>query len=142
MSVPVAVSRGRRPGLRRRIAAVAAVSVARLLGRLPPRRLRALLLRLRTGARAASHDEALAARDAVVAVSVWCAGQGCLARSLATVLLCRLDGTWPTWCLGVRSEPFSAHAWVEADGRPVRESFPDGHFHLLMTVPPRCRGAS
>jgi Transglutaminase-like superfamily len=139
MSVPVALQRGRRPGLRRRIAAAAAVSLARLLGRLPPRRLRALLLWLRAGARAASHDEALAARDAVVAVSVWCAGQGCLARSRATALLCRLDGTWPTLCVGVRTEPFAAHAWVEAGGRPVRESFPGGYYHLLITVPPRHR---
>jgi hypothetical protein len=137
MSMPVAVHGGRRPGLRRRIAAVAAVLVARLLGRLSPRRLRAVLLWLRAGARAASYDQALAARDAVVAASVWCAGQGCLARSVATVLLCRLGGTWPTWCVGVRSEPFSAHAWVEADGRPVREVFPGGPYHLLMTVPPR-----
>jgi hypothetical protein len=135
VSVPVAVHRGRRPGPRRRIAAVAAVSVARLLCRLPPRRLRAVLLWLRADARAARYNEALAARDAVVAASVWCGGQGCLARSVATVLLCRLYGTWPTWCLGVRSGPFSAHTWVEADGRPVLESFPDGHYHLLMTVP-------
>jgi hypothetical protein len=24
-----------------------------------------------------------------------------------------MRGVWPTWCTGVRTPPFSAHAWVE-----------------------------
>jgi hypothetical protein len=71
-----------------------------------------------------------------VAVSVLCAGEGCLQRSLATALLCRLRGTWPTWCTGVRTMPFSAHAWVEADGEPVDEPHPAGHYRPVITVPP------
>ncbi|MFJ8716444.1 lasso peptide biosynthesis B2 protein [Streptomyces violaceus] len=34
----------------------------------------------------------------------------------------------PTWCSGVRTSPFAAHAWVEADDRPVGD--PPGHRHL------------
>ncbi|MER6813049.1 lasso peptide biosynthesis B2 protein [Spirillospora sp. NPDC000708] len=106
---------------RRRAGARAAVGAARLIAALPPRRLRRVLAFLRRGARPASGEEALAARQAVVTVSVQCAGQGCLQRSLATVLLCRASGTWPDWCTGVRLEPFRAHAWVEAGGAPVGE---------------------
>jgi hypothetical protein len=68
-----------------------------------------------------------------------CAGEGCLQRSLATALLCRLRGSWPTWCTGVRTMPFGAHAWVEADGVPVDEPDPPGHYRPVITVPPAAR---
>ncbi|QKG22305.1 lasso peptide biosynthesis B2 protein [Actinomadura verrucosospora] len=121
MTIPVALEPSVRLTLRRRAGARAAVGAARLIAKLPPRRLRRVLSVLRRGARPASGEEALAARQAVVTVSVQCAGQGCLQRSIATVLLCRAGGTWPDWCTGVRTEPFRAHAWVEADGEPVGE---------------------
>jgi hypothetical protein len=71
-----------------------------------------------------------------VAVSLHCAArEGCLARSLATVLLCRLRGGWPTWCVGARRlPPFAAHAWVEADGVMVGEDHPTDYFRTLFTV--------
>ncbi|MBO2459959.1 lasso peptide biosynthesis B2 protein [Actinomadura violacea] len=121
MTIPVALEPSVRLTPRRRAGARAAVGAARLIAKLPPRRLRRVLSALRRGARPASGEEALAARQAVVTVSVQCAGQGCLQRSIATVLLCRAGGTWPDWCTGVRTEPFRAHAWVEADGEPVGE---------------------
>ena len=76
------------------------------------------MLGLRRGARPATYEQAKAARDTVVAVSLTCAArEGCLPRSLATVLLCRLHGSWPAWCVGARRlPPFAAHAWVEAEG--------------------------
>src|SRR5918993_1731881 len=100
-----------------RITTYAVVLAARLLATRSPTRIRWVLGRLRPGARPATALEARAARSAVVAVSLACAGrQGCLPRSLATVLLCRLRGQWPTWCLGARRiPPFAAHAWVEAE---------------------------
>lgn len=56
-------------------------------------------------------------------VSLRCAsGHGCLRRSLAVTLLCRLRGTRVTWRVGFRSPPPQAHAWVEAGGEPVRET--------------------
>ncbi|MFI7225263.1 lasso peptide biosynthesis B2 protein [Nonomuraea angiospora] len=83
-----------------------------------------------------SYAEAKAAKDAVLAVSLTCLGvHGCLSRSLATALLCRMRGSWPTWCTGVRVRPpFGAHAWVEAEGRAVDEPTPDGYLAPLITV--------
>ena len=141
MTIPVALEPPARITRRRRAAARAAVVLARLLIRLPPRRMRSVLVAVRRGARPASAAQALAARAAVVSVSVQCAGQGCLQRSLATALLCRAAGSWPDWCTGVRTEPFRAHAWVEVAGRPVGERPEVAAFHKVMVVPaPRRRG--
>lgn len=121
--------------LRERLAALVAVAAARLLARRSPRWIRSVLLLVRRGARPATVAEASAARRAVTAVSALCAGEGCLPRSLATVLLCRMRGTWPTWCTGVRTAPFAAHAWVVADGVPVDEPHPPGHYRPVIVVP-------
>lgn len=120
-----------------RPAATCAVGAARLLTRLSPRRLRRVLELTRLGARPADEMEALRARNAVVAVSIPCAGPRCLQRAIATALLCRMLGCWPEWRIGVRSQPFQAHAWVAVDGKAVGEN-PNtiGFFHLLMAVPP------
>jgi hypothetical protein len=138
MSMPEAVfHQPRSVPLPRRAVAYAVVGAARLLATQPPRRIRAVLGRLRRGARPATFEEAKAARDTVVAVSLHCAArEGCLARSLATVLLSRLDGRWPAWCVGARRmPPFGAHAWVEAEGRMVGEDYPPDYFRTFFTVP-------
>lgn len=71
----------------------------------------------------------------MTAAGARCRGQGgCLQRSLATVLLCRTRGTWPTWCAGVRTSPFRAHAWVQVDGTPIGEPEPAGYYRPMMTV--------
>jgi hypothetical protein len=126
-SVPVA----------RRVLCYLAICGARLLATQPPRRIRRVLGWLRHGARPATYEEAKMARDTVTAVSLTCAArEGCLPRSLATILLCRWRGAWPTWCVGVRRvPPFGAHAWVEADGVPVEEDYPPDYFRTLFTVP-------
>ena len=123
--------------LRRRIPVRLAVGTARLLARRRPRRIRAVLELLRRGARPATLEQTRSARDSVVAVSLACGGrEGCLPRSLATILLCRLHGQWPTWCVGARRlPPFGAHAWVEAEGVPVGENHPPDYFRPLFTVP-------
>lgn len=114
-----------------------AVGVARLLAALPPRRIEAALTWLCRGAAPATYEQAQAARKAVVTVSVFCAGEGCLPRSIATALLCRTHGVWPTWYVGTRRyEPFGAHAWVEVDDNPVDEPFRPGYYVPLITVPP------
>ncbi len=136
MTSPMALPERERPPARTRLVAFVAVTLARLLARQSPRRIRSVLLFVRRGARPATVAEASTARAAVTAVSALCAGEGCLQRSLATALLCRLRGTWPTWCTGVRTAPFRAHAWVEADGVPVDEPYPAGRFHPTITVPP------
>jgi hypothetical protein len=138
MSMPEAVfHQPRSVPLRRRMVAHLAVGGARLLAAQSPQRIRTVLGRLRRGARPATLEQAKAARDIVVAVSLACAGrEGCLTRSLATALLCRLRGQWPTWCVGARRlPPFGAHAWVEADGVMVGEDYPPDYFRTLLSVP-------
>jgi hypothetical protein len=138
MSMPEAVFyQPRMVPLPRRIVTYLVVGAARLLATRSPRRIRAVLGWLRRGARPATFEQAKAARDTVVAVSLHCAArEGCLARSLATVLLCRLRGQWPTWCVGARRlPPFAAHAWVEANGIMVGEDYPPDYFRILFTVP-------
>jgi len=145
MSVPMSIDRGQETSLPRRLAARGAVAAARPLSALPPRRIRAVLELLRTGARPATTAQAQAARDAVVAVSTRCAGQYCIQRSLATALLCRMSGTWPTWRAGIRTAPFRAHAWVEADGQPVGEPRPAGYYtppHRRTVAAPLKRAAA
>ena len=111
-----------------------AVGAARVLILLPPSRLCRVLRLLSRGARPASHAQALAARQAVVAVSVRCAGLGCTQRSVAAVLLCRMRGQWPDWCTGFRMQPFAAHAWVEVDGTPVGEPSGIASFETVLSV--------
>lgn len=60
-----------------------AVGTARLLATLRPSQLRRILEFARRGARPATAQQAHTARQAVVAVSLRCAGKGCLQRSLA-----------------------------------------------------------
>jgi transglutaminase superfamily protein len=126
------------PPRRLRPPALLAAGIARLLTRLPPARLRRVLTFASRGARPASAAQAMRARNAVVYVSLACAGPRCLQRSIATALLCRLGGTWPQWCTGVVTEPFAAHAWVAVDGEPVGEDSRHVRaFHIIMSVPPR-----
>jgi Transglutaminase-like superfamily len=140
MSVPMCLDEPRRLRPAERVAAHVAVAVARVLSRLPPRRIRAVFRLLRRGAAPADHPRVLEARQAVVAVSLRCAGY-CLPRSVAVALLCRLHGSWPTWQVGVRTEPFRAHAWVEADGQPVGEVPGFNGFTVIISVPPDGRSA-
>ncbi|MCQ4079497.1 lasso peptide biosynthesis B2 protein [Streptomyces sp. RB6PN25] len=136
MSVPVALDERRRLPLRRRLLPLLAVGVARPLARLRPARLLSVLEFARRGAPPATAEQARTAREEVVSVSLRCAGQNCLQRSIATALLCRARHAWPTWCTGVRTHPFAAHAWVEADDQPIGEPCPKGHYRPLLTVPP------
>ncbi|MFI2073713.1 lasso peptide biosynthesis B2 protein [Streptomyces triculaminicus] len=110
------------PGWRLRVPAYAAACLAAPLARRPPAAILRILRLVARGARGADYASVCAYRAAVVAVSPACRGQqGCLRRSLAVVLLARLYGQRPDWCVGVRTSPFAAHAWVEVDGRPAGE---------------------
>ncbi|MFE6176914.1 lasso peptide biosynthesis B2 protein [Streptomyces sp. NPDC056464] len=135
MSQPMVPATRTRLPLRRRPPVLIATSAARLIVTLKPHRIRRVLSLVRRGAAPATTSQALAARTAVVALSARCAGEGCLQRSVATVLLCRMRGVWPDWCTGVRTAPFRAHAWVEVDGLPVGEPHRPGEYHRMMVVP-------
>jgi hypothetical protein len=136
MSQQVALDDRLRSTLGSRLTARLAVAIARLLTPMPIRRIRRILCLARRGARPATPAEALRSRQAVVGVSIRCAGPRCLQRAIATALLCRMRGTWPTWCTGVRTSPFRAHAWVEVDGEPIDEPQDAGYYVVNVTVPP------
>lgn len=120
----------------RKLLPLLAVAVAYVLCKFKPSRLRRTMQMLRRRARPASIDQARVARAAVVAVSVTCAGRGCLQRSIATAVLCRMRGVWPTWCTGVRTSPFQAHAWVQVDDQLIDEPQPIGYYIPTMIIPP------
>lgn len=113
-----------------------AIAAAFVLARLKPGRLRRVLARCARGARPASHAETLEVFEAVVATSRRCAGRyGCLPRSVAVALVCRMSGVWPDWCAGVRAAPpFSPHAWVQAGGRTVGEQAEPADLRPLVVV--------
>ncbi|WP_068480676.1 lasso peptide biosynthesis B2 protein [Pseudoclavibacter helvolus] len=121
MSLPLSAQPSITTRGRRALTVRCTVSVAFLITYARPRRIRRLLVELSRGARPSTREQAEAVRAEVCGVSERCAGEGCLQRSIATVLLCRLDGHAPNWCSGYRTGPFVAHAWVEADGMPVSE---------------------
>ncbi|MFE9401528.1 lasso peptide biosynthesis B2 protein [Streptomyces sp. NPDC006530] len=132
MTVPTARPSGPRRAVTVRVAVVSGL----LLARLSPRRLRTVLERFATDARPAPHGQVEEYYREVVGASARCAGwQGCLPRSIAVALLCRLGGAWPQWCVGVRATPpFAAHAWLEADGRIVAEPGTPDDYRTLMRV--------
>jgi len=112
-------------------------AVQALSHRMSPQQLRRSLRRLASGARPASYDEAKLARDHVLTMSPLCrGGSACLTRSISVLLLCRIRGVWPTWCVGViAAPPFAAHAWVEAEGRMVDEPVDSSFYRTFFTVP-------
>ncbi|WP_216216817.1 lasso peptide biosynthesis B2 protein [Amycolatopsis aidingensis] len=141
MTLPVLPDTLVRVSIARRVLTWGVVGVARALARRPPRQLRRALERASRGARPATHTEAKAARDTVLTVSTRCCGpEACLPRSIAAALLCRLDGSWPTWCAGVLpTPPFAAHAWIEVDGELVDEPVEPGYYRTLVRVPRAAR---
>ncbi|MBM7054924.1 MULTISPECIES: lasso peptide biosynthesis B2 protein [Streptomyces] len=139
MSIDVALDRDRtgRP-LRLRLLTRLAICAARPLALLKPHLLTRVLTRLSRGAAPASSAQVHAARGSVLAASLSLNGlRSCLPRSVSITLLCRLQGVWPTWCVGVRAAPpFAAHAWVEADGEMIGERGRPESFARLIAVSP------
>ena len=66
-----------------------------------------------------TYGEAVRLAGAVMRVLALVPDARCLARSLVlTALLARRDVP-ASLVIGVRSEPFAAHAWIELGGRPL-----------------------
>ncbi|MFF5205259.1 lasso peptide biosynthesis B2 protein [Streptosporangium sp. NPDC000396] len=129
----VALQRAAAPPWRLRPVVLLVIALAWPLARCAPYRLRAVLQFLSKGARAATVEEAERARNAIVGLSVRHSGPRCLERSIAIALMCRLTGSWPDWCTGVSTHPFEAHAWVEAEDKPIGEN-PDEIIHFFVTM--------
>ncbi|MFH9072109.1 lasso peptide biosynthesis B2 protein [Streptomyces alboflavus] len=120
------------------LATTMSVTAARALARQKPKHIKAALANLRTGARPATFSEAQHARDSVLTVSPRCSGErACLLRSIASVLLCRMRGVTPTWCVGVlTTPPFTAHAWIESEGRSIGEELDATCYRRLIEIGP------
>jgi hypothetical protein len=115
-----------------------AVGAARLLVQRSPSHLVVTLRAIRRRAAPASYAEASRALNEILSVSSFCRnGSACLPRSVATCLLCRSRGVWPTWSTGVlRSPPFGAHAWVQVADQIVDEPLGIADYAPLLTVGP------
>jgi len=123
----------------RRLAATVAIVAARLVlatARGRPARIRRTLSWCLRGAVPAGHETTLSAHTAVTTVNLWCASpHGCLLRSVAVVLLCRLSSERPRWVVGFSSPPPASHAWVETIEGPVGEPVdPRDHYTPAITL--------
>nr|BAL72549.1 lariatin biosynthetic protein [Rhodococcus jostii] len=119
-----------------RLRLASALSLGKALSHLPPGLLRRSMTAFAAKARPASYREAEAAVVSITQYSKASAGPGsCLQRSISVCILMRLDGRWPTWCVGVPSKPpFRAHAWIEAGGQIVAELGDMNSYSRLMTI--------
>ncbi|WP_083506870.1 lasso peptide biosynthesis B2 protein [Leucobacter sp. G161] len=98
------------------------VGVSRIIALLPPVQLARFMKQVSRNSAPADVSTALLARQELCLRSKRCASPaGCLQRSVAVVLLCKSVGVVPSWFTGFVSKPFHAHAWVEAEGKPVGE---------------------
>lgn len=55
----------------------------------------------------------------------------CLEQSMTLFVLLRRRGVPADLRVGIQTLPFSAHAWVEVDGKPINEK--QGHIEQLAT---------
>ena len=112
-----------------------AVIAAAILSRRSPEKIHSALTRWSARRPQATTMQCARARSAVCTVSRACRGQkGCLRRSIATTLLCQIQGTSASWCTGFSLAPFRAHAWVEVDGRPVGEQAEVSDYMVVLTT--------
>ncbi|TDC78637.1 lasso peptide biosynthesis B2 protein [Streptomyces hainanensis] len=139
MSTPILPEPGIRTSGWRGIRARAAVAVAIPLSRLSPGRVQRVLGFVVRGGTRPTPADVLRWRGAVVGVSRRCAGEGCLPRSVAVMLLARSHGFAPVWKTGFRPSPFIGHAWVEVDGVAVGEPDIVGTFLTTLQVSPAYR---
>ncbi|MCK2245229.1 MULTISPECIES: lasso peptide biosynthesis B2 protein [unclassified Crossiella] len=77
----------------------------------------------RTTQRAATAEETQRALDMVTAGARWIPGRvACLERSLAAFVILAVCRRGVSWCIGVRTPPITAHAWLADDaGTPLGE---------------------
>lgn len=119
-----------------RLRALFSVGVGSLVVRMSPRKICYFLEWAGRNSDPVSAMQAQRARYAVCAVSVRCSGMGCLLRSVSAFIYCRCQGISPDWCSGFRTSPFAAHAWIEADGRPIGEPGSLSSFVTVLSVRP------
>ncbi len=136
MSVSITPQARDKPIGRQWVLAQFSIAAAYLISLFPPQRLATVLTHLIREAPSSSATEVSYARANVCAISARCAGQGCLQRAIATVLLCRLRGHSPVLKSGYQIRPFRAHAWVEAEGKAIDEPEDIGTYVEVLEIAP------
>lgn len=134
MSSPVRMENRECLSIKRRVIAKFCASLAFFLIMLPPNRLVRVLQVLSKKTSKAKMKEVERWRTAINSVSVRCAGNGCLQRSVAVVIWGGLCRKTPDWISGVKTAPFIAHAWVEIEGIPVGETMDLDKFQKILFV--------
>lgn len=142
MTIPLSAEARVPLTLGQRARSMFAVAVSTPITHFHPHRIASLLCLVARGSRPATAEEAAQARAAACTVSARCAGLGCLLRSVATFLDCRMRGVTPDWCTGIRTEPFAAHAWIEVDGQPIGEPGSLDSFTTMLAVRPHERSSA
>ncbi|WP_420826940.1 lasso peptide biosynthesis B2 protein [Arcanobacterium phocisimile] len=102
------------------------------LVKLKPNQLLRVLTRVSVRKGEATYAQAQHLRNAINSVSPRCAGNGCLQRSVAMMLLARFYSLPLVWRTGFRVNPFIAHAWVEFDNQPVGEKLDLSKFMISL----------
>lgn len=136
MTIPLFPEAQQRPQGKALHAARIASALALGISLLPPTLIIHVLKLVAKGSASSTRKDAMESRLAACAVSVRSAGNGCLQRSIAVFLLCRMSGTTPDWCTGFLNRPFIAHAWVEVDGEPVGEVDEIADYTTILALRP------
>lgn len=134
MSSPIYMEKRTLLSLRERWCARIGTSVAFWLVKLKPGMLVRVLKSIAVTHGEADYSEVERIRTSINSVSARCAGNGCLQRSVAAMIIARMKGIPLAWRSGFRINPFIAHAWVEVDGRPVGETMDLTSFHISLAV--------
>lgn len=137
MSLPIRPEERWATSRKLRVLARPATLLARVLVMLPPITLHRVLTLVTIGTGRPEGRKVLEWRNAVNTVSKRCAGHGCLQRSVAVMLLAAAHRKSPEWCTGFRTDPFTAHAWVELDGQPIGEAAAISGYKRVMTIRPK-----
>ena len=113
------------------------VIIAVVLSKLPPMYIEKVLGYITKGSEKADECDVYKWINTIEHYSLICRGNGCLVRSLSVMVLGALNGSTPVWCTGVKTTPFSSHAWVEVDNKPIGELMPLDSYMKLMVVQPK-----
>lgn len=109
-----------------------ATAIAFWLAKLKPNQLVRILAGVVVRDGDATLSEVRHVRDAINSVSARRAGNGCLQRSIAMMLLARFYSIPLVWRSGFHINPFVAHAWVLFDNRPVGETLNLSEFMISL----------
>lgn len=140
VSIPISPFKTHTATPSERLCLIVAIIASRAIVRLDPRTLHKVLVRYTKVASRGREDSVTLGRaehsHAVIChISPRCASHdACLERSLALFLYLRPMGNNISWHAGFRTDPFLAHAWIQAGDQPVSEAIETSQFVKTMFV--------